>query len=95
MSAPAPAVLWAAAGYWRVSSRLSRRHRQGVDRPNKVAADSAALMMAECSPSPTWWVKATETLNEPCRGQPHLVLALGEGAGVIQAGGIRYAATRA
>ena len=40
-----------------------------------------ALMMAECSPSPTWWVKVTDTPLEPGVGQAILVLAPGQGAG--------------
>jgi hypothetical protein len=40
-----------------------------------VVAESAlvglvALMMAECSPSLTWWVKATETCSNPAAASP-------------------------
>jgi len=29
-----------------------------------------ALMMAECSPTPTWWVKVTDTSVKPAAASP-------------------------
>jgi len=35
-----------------------------------AAAGLVAVMMAECSPSPTWWVKATDTCSNPAAASP-------------------------
>jgi hypothetical protein len=35
-----------------------------------AAVGLVALTMAECRPSPTWWVKATDTCSNPAAANP-------------------------